>query len=378
MGATYIQGIGIANPKFKYEQYTIFEFMSLAHGLNPHEKNHLRKIYDASGIKYRHSVLEDYDKTPGDFVFYGNLPELEPFPSTKTRSELFEKTGLSLCLNAFENCIAGIPDFDLASITHLITLTCTGLHAPGLDIELVSNLGLNPDTERTAINFMGCYAAFNALKIADYICRSNPSYKVLIVGVELCTLHFQKENSLQNWLANALFADGAAAILLGSGFSEIEFSNEIFPLSITGFHSTLVLEGKQEMAWRIGNHGFEMNLGTHVAKKVKSNIGSLVNELLKKVNMKKEEISHFAIHPGGRRILEVCEEEIPFKGGRDHASYQVLENYGNMSSVTIFFVLQTLLKDIKKGKVALENGNIMALAFGPGLTLESMILQIKQ
>ena len=369
MSHSVIESIGTAVPPFRIAQSDIFNFMSEAHGLNPLEKGRLKKLYSSSGIEYRNSVLEDYSKPVGEYLFYGNEPGLEPFPSTQKRAQFFNYHAIDLCVKAVEECFSKVPLIELSSITHLITITCTGLHAPGIDIELVGRLGLNSDIERTCINFMGCYAAFNALKTADYIIKSNVKHRVLIVGVELCTLHFQKENNLTNWLSNALFSDGAGAVLVSNDAQKIKQKNQ---LRILGFYSRLLLESKKEMAWSIGNFGFEMNLGSGVSKRIKASIKGFAETLLKRFDLSLDQIDHFAIHPGGRRILEVCEEELEFTGGENHPSYETLKNYGNMSSVTILFVLKNFLEKMDSGK--LEYGKIMSFAFGPGLTFESMVL----
>lgn len=370
MPSSLITGIGLANPPFKVPQSDIFNFMSRAHGLNPIESYRLKKIYTGSGIDFRYSVLDDYSRNPGDFSFYGNGEELEPFPGTKKRMELFKKNALSLGVEAVRACFSPLFNFDPLTITHIITVSCTGLHAPGLDIELVSALNLNPETERICINFMGCYAGFNALKTADYICRSNVNYKVLIVNVELCTLHFQRENTLQNWLSNALFGDGASAVL-------VESENNRYPsrmsFRLNGFYSLLVQEAQKEMTWNIGDFGFEMHLSTHISKNIKSSIKRVASNLLKKIGQESFPIQHYAIHPGGRRILEVCEEELGFTGGKNHPSYQILREYGNMSSSTIFYILFEFMNQF--GSKKLKPGPLMSFAFGPGLTIESMMLE---
>ncbi len=369
MQSSVIESIGTAVPKFKIAQSAIFEFMSEAYGLTSIEKTRMGKIYSSSGIDFRHSVIDDYEKKIGDYSFYGNNPGLEPFPSTEKRVRYFQLTAVNLAVEAVHDCIQKIPEFSYESITHIITVSCTGLHAPGIDIDLVGRLGLSNTVERTCINFMGCYAAFNAMKSADYIIKASPLSRILVVCVELCTLHFQKENTLQNWLANALFSDGAAAVVISA--------KDVFPVSksalkIEGFYAQLLLDAKKEMAWSIGNFGFEMNLGSHVTKKIKSFIKPIAYNLLQKLQLDFDNIAHFAIHPGGRRILEVCEEELGFKGGKDHPSYQVLRDFGNMSSATIFFVLNNLCKQMELSQIS--KGTIMSFAFGPGLTFESMVL----
>jgi len=370
MPFSVLASIGLANPPHKVAQSDIFSFMAAAHGLSILEKSRLKKIYDGSGIQYRYSVLDDYGKVPGNFSFYGNGEGLEPFPSTRDRARVFESRAADIGFEAVKDCFSKITDFSPSSITHLITVTCTGLHAPGLDIELVDKIGLNPETERVSINFMGCYAAFNALKTADYICRSEPQSQVLIVNVELCTLHFQKENTLTNWLSNALFADGASAALVHSNENPVKSH---YPFKMRGFYSKLILDAKKEMAWNLGNFGFEMQLSSHIAKRIQSSIKDVAVQVLKKVNLNFSDLAQFAIHPGGRRILEVCEEILGFEGGSDHPSYSVLREFGNMSSATIFFVLKEM--GDKFFRKEYKSGPLLSFAFGPGLTFESMVLE---
>jgi len=370
--SSILSAIGIANPSNKFSQNRILKFMTDAHQLNKNEASRLEKLYTLSGIEHRFSVLSDFGVERGNYTFFGNDKGLMPFPTTKERGMIYEKEAVGLSIKAVEQLKEQIPDLKLKNITHLITVSCTGMYAPGLDIDLVEKLQLNRNIERTCINFMGCYGTFNALKVADYICLSSKEAKVLIVAVELCTLHFQKENTLENWLANSLFGDGAAAILVEPG----ENSHLGKGFRLKAFYNELVLEAKDEMGWRIGNTGYEMRLSSHIAKKIKSKVTDVTGMLLEQAGLNLKDISGFAVHPGGRRILEVCEEALETctpclpasQAGLKH-SFEVLKEYGNMSSVTVLFVLQRFLQEAKSGE------NIMSFAFGPGLTFESMILQ---
>jgi predicted naringenin-chalcone synthase len=361
-----ISAIGTSNPENRFTQDQIFQFMKDAHQLNPQNSRRLEKLYHVSGIDYRHSVLNDFGKDRGDYDFFGNELGLEPFPSTAKRGAIFESHALNLSLTAIENCTKQLKNFDKKKISHLITVSCTGMYAPGLDIEIVEKLGLNPFVERTCINFMGCYGAFNALKVADYICRAQPDATVLIVDVELCTLHFQRENTLDNWLANSLFADGASAVVVQhEDYAEEKLYN------IRSFYTEVITEARNEMAWKIGNHGFEMQLTNQVSKQIKLGIRKVADKLLKKANLAFDEIGSFAIHPGGRKILEVCDEVFSLSAVQNEPAYQVLKNFGNMSSTTVIFVLDELSKKLKAKK---SEEQIMSFAFGPGLTFESMVL----
>ncbi len=364
--SSIISAIGTSNPENRFTQEQIFQFMKEAHQLDTQNSRRLEKLYHVSGIDYRHSVLNDFGKNRGEYDFFGNGMGLEPFPSTSHRGEVFESHALNLSVQAIENCTKQIPGFDKKKVTHLITVSCTGMYAPGLDIEIVEKLELNPFVERTCINFMGCYGAFNALKVADYICRAQPEATVLIVDVELCTLHFQRENTLDNWLANSLFADGASAVLVQH---EEYADGKLF--SINSFYTEVVTEARNEMAWKIGNHGFEMQLTNQVSKQIKSGIRNIADKLLRKANLALDEIGSFAIHPGGRKILEVCDEVFKLSATQNEPAYQVLKNFGNMSSTTVLFVLEELSRTLKAKN---RDEQVMSFAFGPGLTFESMVL----
>ncbi len=364
-----ITAIGTANPPYKIPQKTIYHFMVGAFGLNETHTSRLKQIYDHSGIDYRYSVIPDFGKNKKDnHTFFANTPNMEPFPGTSQRLKIYQNEAINIAATAAKNCLGSFKKDLTKDITHLITVSCTGMHAPGIDIELVAKLGLNKHTERTCINFMGCYGSLNALKVADYICRANVHAKVLIVSIELCTLHFQKESTLDNWVANSLFSDGAAAVLVENIAHKTGINSY---LTLDTFYTEFVHEAKDEMGWYVGDTGFEMKLTAKVSKQIKRHIKPITDQLLAKAGLNFDQISRFAVHPGGRKILEAAEEALGFTKEKNKFSYAVLRDYGNMSSATILFVLKKLLEDpeVKKKE------NILSFAFGPGLTVESMILQ---
>ena len=256
-----ISAIGTANPKHRIRQSSILQFMVRAFGLDSNNALRLKKIYDHSGIDYRYSVIPDFGED--DFnnnSFFAKNETLEPFPCTQNRLQLYQHAAADIAAEAVTDCLKAMPDGFSGQITHLITVSCTGMHAPGIDIELIEKLGLNRTIERTCINFMGCYGAMNALKTADYICRADENASVLIVCIELCTLHFQKENTLDNWVANSLFSDGAAAVIVENSLhTSVESS-----LQLQSFYSEFVPEAHDEMGWYVGNMGFEMKLTSKV------------------------------------------------------------------------------------------------------------------
>ena len=364
---SYITAIGTATPPNKFSQATIAEFMLQAMQLQGDDQKKLRMLFRATGIESRYSVLNDYGKREG-FEFYSNAKDFEPFPTTKKRIHLFQQHALHLSLRAISSCLTKTKDLDVKTITHLVVVSCTGMYAPGLDIDLVKALKLNSTIHRTCINFMGCYASFNALKLADAFCRTEASAKILVVCTELCTLHFQKENTENNMLANALFADGSAALLVES---EPRPGVNMVPES---FYCDLSAAGEQDMVWSIGDLGFEMHLSSYVPEVIRSGIGKLTTALLSTISQRLTDITYFAIHPGGKKILETIEQELNLSKEQNSFSYHVLKKFGNMSSPTVLFVLHDIMQSLQ---AADDGKRILSFAFGPGLTLESMVLKIE-
>jgi predicted naringenin-chalcone synthase len=362
----YVTAIGTAVPQYKSNQMDIAKFMSKAHNyINGHELK-LQSLYKATSIETRYSVLKDYSSQNGN-SFFPNSADLEPFPTTGDRMKVYKSEALNLSKRAIEDCIARVDGAALHDITHLITISCTGMYAPGLDIELIHELGLPSDTKRTAINFMGCYAAINGLKVADAICRSDANAKVLMVAVELCTIHFQKEATDDNLFANALFADGAAAVLI-EGTPRRGLS-----LSMEQFVCELDANSSDDMAWAIGNYGFEMKLSAYVPKVIQNGISQLSANLLDNLQKHNIKVDYYAIHPGGKKIVDVIEAELQLTPEDTAPSREVLKNYGNMSSPTVLFVLRQIMNKIT---IADNHKHIMSFAFGPGLTLEGALLEI--
>ena len=363
---SFITSIGTAVPTHQLDQASIAGFMAKAMQLGSDDARKLKVLFRATGIETRYSVLDDYGKT-SDFHFYENTVGMEPFPSTKRRLELYQRHALALSLDAVSKCLSCHADFRKDSITHLIVVSCTGMYAPGLDIDLTKALGLNSNVERTAINFMGCYAAFNGLKLAAAACSSRPDARVLVVCTELCSIHFQKENTDDNLLANALFSDGSAAVLVEST------PRKGINLKLESFLCELATEGEHDMTWSVGDLGFEMRLSSYVPEVIRTGIKNLTRTLLGNVQQRLSQIEYFAIHPGGKKILEAIEQELGITKDQNVSAYEVLRRYGNMSSPTVLFVLEEVCKKLKSGD---DDKRILSFAFGPGLTLESMVLKI--
>ncbi|QJW87958.1 type III polyketide synthase [Spirosoma taeanense] len=367
----YVNAIGTAVPAYSASQERAATFMADLLQFDERDRRRLMALYRYTRIEKRHSVMADYVRPFGEFTFFANTPGLEPFPTVSQRMGLYRQEAVPLALQAIRDCFQSYPDFDPQTITHLITVSCTGLYAPGPDIEIIEALGLPTTTQRLAINFMGCYGAFNGLKAANAIVRSEPDAKVLVVCVELCTIHFQKKTETDYLLSNALFADGSAAVLVeGRPRPEQSFR-------LRSFYCDLLPDGKSAMAWHVSDFGFEMTLTAEVPNHIQRGIGQLMERLLNQCNLTLDDIGQYALHPGGRRILEVIEEQLGITAEDDRHAYEILRQYGNMSSATVLFVLKEIWKELASGETELDvnRPNILSCAFGPGLTLESMVLE---
>jgi alpha-pyrone synthase len=361
-----ITAIGTASPPYQRNQDELGEMLTLVSFLSNTEKRLLRTIFKATGIKKRHSVLEDFSKNPGEFTFIPNDMKAS-FPSTAKRMDIYKANALTLALMAIDDCFNQLENFNKNEITHLITVSCTGMYAPGIDIEIVQALALNTQTQRTCINFMGCYGTFNAIRAANAFCLANPEAKVLVVSVELCSIHFQKIEDPSHIISNAIFADGAGALIIEANPTQKKW------LSLDAFFCDLLPQSDQEMAWHIGDQGFDIVLSSYVPELIKQGIHSFVSQLLEKSKLTISDIDYFAIHPGGQKILEACEMSLNISKENNQFAYEVMQNYGNMSSATILFVLKALWNNLQPGD---SGKNIFSCAFGPGLTLESMLLQV--
>ncbi|MBA4849258.1 type III polyketide synthase [Emticicia sp. BO119] len=352
-----IVSIGTAVPRYAHKQDDIMRFMLDA--TYPDEKNRklLPILYKRSGIETRYSVFSDFSLLRGNWHFFGNNCTA---PSLEQRMKLFNEEVVALSEKSIIDCLG---QRNLQEITHLITVTCTGLSAPGLDILLTEKLNLPTHITRTSVNFMGCYAALHALKIANAFCKADTAAKVLIVCTELCTLHFQKSGDIDSILSSTLFADGSAACLVVGDEKEKG-------LSIQQFFSKIALAGQPDMAWQLSGNGFLMTLTNHVPKLIKDEIGSLLANALTQLNLSIKDISNWAIHPGGKNILEAVESSLSLCSADLETSYKVLRNYGNMSSATILFVLKQMIDN------PTTKGNIFTVAFGPGITIETAMLTL--
>lgn len=275
------------------------------------------------------------------------------FPSTGLRMQLFEKHAPVLAVQTVAKLDLGP---EAGRITHLIVTSCTGMYAPGLDFDLVEHCGLLPSVERTMVGFMGCYAAISALKLARHIVRSTPEARVLLVNLELCSLHLQEAHDIEQMLSFLVFGDGCAAAVV---------SAEPFGLSLDQFRTVLVPDTRQLITWKVGDGGFDMFLSGRVPRAIAQSLESVAGTILGGASP--GAIDRWAVHPGGRSVLDAVESGLRLAPEALATSRGVLERYGNMSSATVMFVLASILGEASPR----ERG--CAMSFGPGLTAETML-----
>jgi predicted naringenin-chalcone synthase len=367
---TVLESIATGTPSLRKPQSEAASFMTQIERLPDPLRNRLPAIYRGSAIEHRHSCVEDYGRDdPESFTFFPENWALEPAPTTKERNEKYKEAAIPLAEDVARRALDGA-ETDADDITHVVAVSCTGFFAPGLDVELVKRLGLPPTTQRTFIGFMGCYAAFNALRVAHSFCQSRPDARVLLVCTELCTLHFQIDDSLESVIVNSLFADGAAAAVLSSRDAKEARGRYAY----ADGRCQLDDDSMEDMTWAIGDTGFQMGLSSRVPRVIADHLPAYVDALLDPHGLVHEDVDFWAIHPGGRRIVETAQEALDLPDGATDDSLAVLRDYGNMSSPTILFVLQRILE-----RAAASNGTApehgVAMAFGPGLTIEGALFE---
>jgi predicted naringenin-chalcone synthase len=359
----FIHDIATSIPPFSSDQQHIREVMKKHVGTDRKTEAIIHRIYTQSGIEKRHSVVQDFEPNEHGRLFFNGQAKSEP--GTAARNNVYEEESKKLFVDVGRKLLAGNPHISSEDITHVITVSCTGFFAPGPDYELVKALQLKASTERFHVGFMGCYAAFPAMKMAQSFCKADQDAVVMVVAAELCTLHFQFRNDIDNLLSGSVFSDGAAGMIISSKPPRKQ------GFIIRKFASSLAPKGEKDMTWTIGDSGFNMILSTYVPDIIKENLESVIQPLYEAYQLSRADIDYWALHPGGRAILDKIEDSLQLKSNQISASRAVLSEFGNMSSATVLFVLRKLLdSDLSAGQ------NIVPMAFGPGLTIESGLLEV--
>jgi predicted naringenin-chalcone synthase len=356
MTVAHVQAIGTAVPPHQVHDAFVAYVRST---LEPREQRLFDRMVGRAGIERRFSFIEPEVLPDGRITdtrrFYG----FGEWPSTGARMEAYERHAPGLALQAIAALGAA---FEPEAITHVVVASCTGFSAPGLDQQIIAATGIPAAAERTVVGFMGCYAAVNALRLARHFVRSDPAARVLVVNVELCTLHFQRSDDMEKLLSMLLFGDGASAAVV---------SAEPAGVALGEFRSAAIPGSADAITWHIRDQGFDMHLDGQVpallgtalaAERLRNDSGGLLR------GAAPEDYDCWAVHAGGRTILDAVEGALGLAGDALDPSRSVLREHGNMSSATLMFVLRDMLAARAAGAAGRRG---MALAFGPGLAAES-------
>ena len=353
-----IAGIGTAVPPHRIAQT---EAAALARQYSCETPDHERvfnAVYWGSGVETRHSVVlqaSNGDTSVGQ-SFYGDAS-----PTTRVRMRKYEEEAGALAVSAARRALV---DARVApeKVTHLVTVSCTGFYAPGFDIELIKQMGLFAGIARTQVGFMGCHGALNGLRVAQAYVAADPGACVLLCAVEMCSLHHQYGWNAEAVVANALFADGAGAVVVSAGKAP---SDHLYQVVAAG--STVIPDSEDAMSWRIGDQGFAMTLSTRVPALIVGNLRAWLDGWLGAYGLTVERVGSWAVHPGGPRILAAVGEALEIDRRALAISHSVLAEYGNMSSPTVLFILERM-------RQAQAPRPWVALGFGPGLAVEAVLL----
>lgn len=358
--------LGTAVPSYQASQADVAQWMAASFKTQPALGRWVQRVFAHAGIETRYACVPDFSQPPDQSRLAPGCLLAEAL-TTAERMAIYEREAARLGAAAGCQALATFAERsngDLAaaanSVTHLICVSCTGFFAPGLDIAIARALNLAPMVQRTLIGFMGCAAAFNGLRAAWQIVRGQPSARVLVVCVELCSIHIQPNPQRENLISASLFADGASACLVGQS----ETGGDLF--EIGGFYTALKPETEAEMVWQIGDHGFVLRLSPQIPEHLAEAAPAALENLLGKGGRP----DFWAIHPGGKAILDRLAAIFDLEPEQVQASRAVLRCFGNLSSATIFFVLDELRRQLRHEIAPGQKLEGVAMAFGPGLVIE--------
>jgi alkylresorcinol/alkylpyrone synthase len=358
----HILGIGTATPPTVITQTDVRDLFLAQPGTDRLTSRLIGAAFDQSAIDTRYTVLPEL--VSGGSAFIDTDSRAVAAPLTGARNDVYIREAPPLFAAAARDALdrARVP---ASAITHVVTASCTGFFAPGPDFRLVKDLSLSPTVERDHLGFMGCAAAFPALRTASRICAADPSAVVLVVCGEICTIHIRVSNDPEQIVASAVFADGAAAAVVSAAPAP-----DARTFELDGFGTALTREGEDEMRWIIGDHGFEMTLTAEVPRVIGREVHAALAPLLARAG---GAIDAWAVHPGGRSILDRVESSLELSPSALQHSRDVLRECGNMSSATVLFILKRMLED----ESLRDADRVLGVAFGPGLTVESALLRAR-
>jgi len=362
-----ILGFGTAVPSTTITQPEAQEIARYLSVRNPEHENWLPHLYSQTGIDKRHfcmgrGLIRDMlDGTRhSQSVFLPRDVDDDPGPTTGERMAVYRAEAPDLAVRSARQALVH-SKISPKSITHIVTVSCTGFHAPGVDVALIDELRLPATTQRTHVGYMGCHGALNGLRVARAYAGAEPSARILLCAVELCSLHYHYGWDPQRVVANALFADGAAAIVAAPS----AISPTAWKIAACG--SCLIPDSQDAMAWTLDDHGFTMTLSKQIPELINANLRPWMSGWLGENGVKLADVKSWAIHPGGPRILSAAAEALGLGAEALRDSLQIFATHGNMSSPTVLFILEHL-----HGRGAPRP--CVALGFGPGLAVEATLI----
>ncbi|WP_424767625.1 type III polyketide synthase [Paenibacillus sp. sgz302251] len=351
-----IVGMGTALPSYRLDQMDTARRLADALSDKPDSARWARRIFKQCGVERRYTCEPNLLAEASECRYMQSNSAADA-PTTAERMDIYKRESVPLALQAAREALADSKT-EPSGITHLITVSCTGQFLPGIDAALIRQLGLASNVTRIPLSFIGCAAGLKAVCLSKQLVSSDPKANVLIVCVELCTLHIQPSGDRDSLFGASFFGDGASACVVGAAGEQ---HRHIFQLGDD--HSILLSEGAEEMVWEVGNYGFDLYLSTKIPKLIGEWIPSEVERLCGDY---RPEL--WAIHPGGRGIVDTLQARYGLRDEQVAPSLSVLREIGNVSSATILFVLDAMRKQLQKKGSAGAGG--IALAFGPGLTAE--------
>jgi len=358
-----LAGFGTALPEHRFRQEELAGLHAGFCRIDAERERTLKALYRRSGVKTRASVvLEVADgRLDARQSFYPPArDEDDPGPATADRMRAYAEAAPGLAVAASGRALRSAA-VDPSSVTHLVTVSCTGFMAPGIDAAIVEELALPRTTQRTHVGFMGCHGALNGIRVARAFTDGSPAHVSLVCAVELCTLHFSYGWHPDMLVANALFADGAAAVV---GRAANGSADE---WRVRAAETFLVPDSRDDMTWRIGDHGFRMTLSARVPDLIESHLRGWTECWLEAYGLALSDVASWAVHPGGPRILTSVQRALDLEPAHSGVSREVLAEFGNMSSATILFILARL-------KAVDAPRPCVAMAFGPGLVVEALLI----
>ncbi len=396
-----LRGLGVATPHHQMTQDESLKMFTEIVCEDERQARLANVLFRKAEVDSRHTVLphkvaynwcrdisqspEDGGATVADHAVPSEVtPRVVPGqshgPTTRERMELYARFASDLAVEASQRALLDA-ETTAEKITHLVIVTCTGFDAPGVDLELIERLGLPNTTQRVQVGFMGCHGAINGIRTALAIAGSNPKARVLMCAIELCSLHYRFTWDTEGIIGNALFADGAGAMVVAvdeqSGSASqpsVPPSNQRWQVHDTG--SVVISDSRQTMSWSIGDHGFDMRLTSDVGDKIEGELAGWLTAWLAQQDLTLGEVNYWGVHPGGPRILTAVQSSLSLHADSLAVSREILRRHGNMSSPTVLFILNEF-RQMRATKSNVGREHCVLLGFGPGLVAEIALLSVE-